>query len=117
MSEAEFDLDGYLHRIGVSGRPAPTLAGLQAMVVAHSAAIPYENVDVLLGRPPKLDVGALQAKLVRGGRGGYCFEQNLLLRAGLRALGFVTTGLLARVVRGFSADAPRLAAHMVLQVD
>jgi N-hydroxyarylamine O-acetyltransferase len=117
MSETDFDLDAYLRRIGMSDRPAPTLAGLHAVVAAHAATIPYENIDVLLGRPPRLDLATLQAKLVRGGRGGYCFEQNLLLRAGLRAIGFAATGLLARVVRGSAADAPRFAAHMVVGVD
>jgi N-hydroxyarylamine O-acetyltransferase len=117
MSETDFDLDAYLHRIGIAGRPAASLDGLRAVVAGHAGSIPYENLDVLLGRPPRLDLATLQSKLVRGGRGGYCFEQNLLLRAGLRALGFITTGLIARVVRGFPADAPRFAAHMVLRVD
>lgn len=117
MSETTFDLDCYLARIGLGGPPKPTLQGLGVIVGAHCAAIPYENIDVLLGRPPKLDLASLQAKMVRGGRGGYCFEQNLLLRAGLRALGFAATGMIARVVRGFPADAPRIAGHMVVRVD
>lgn len=117
MSETFFDLDAYLDRIGLSGRPDPTVATLRVVVAAHCAAIPYENIDVLLGRPPKLDLDSLQAKMVRGKRGGYCFEQNMLLRAGLRALGFTATGMLSRVVRGFPPDAPRFAAHMVVRID
>ncbi|HYZ63848.1 MAG TPA: arylamine N-acetyltransferase [Acetobacteraceae bacterium] len=117
MSETVFDLDAYLERIGLSGRPDPTLATLRAVVAAHSATIAYENIDVLLGRPPKLDLASLQAKMVRGKRGGYCFEQNALLRAGLRALGFAATGMIARVVRGLPADAPRMAGHMAVRVD
>jgi N-hydroxyarylamine O-acetyltransferase len=93
------------------------LQALGVIVGAHCAAIPYENIDILLGRPPKLDPASLQAKMLRGKRGGYCFEQNLLLRAGLRALGFTATGMIARVVRGFPADAPRNAGHMVVRVD
>jgi N-hydroxyarylamine O-acetyltransferase len=118
MSETTaFDLDAYLNRIGLDGPPKPTLEALSVIIGAHCAAIPYENIDVLLGRPPKLDLASLQAKLVRGKRGGYCFEQNLLLRAGLCALGFTATGMIARVVRGFPADAPRNAGHMVVKVD
>lgn len=116
MSEAEF-LDAYLDRIGLRGRLDPTLTTLRAVVAAHVATIPFENIDVLLGRPPKLDLASLQAKMVRGGRGGYCFEQNKLLRAALQALGFAATGLLARVVRGFPADAERVATHMAVRVD
>jgi N-hydroxyarylamine O-acetyltransferase len=117
MSETTFDLDAYLNRVGLDHRPEATLSGLRAVITAHSAAIPFENIDVLLGRPPKLDLASLQAKLVGKRRGGYCFEQNLLLRAALRELGFHVTGLMARVVRGFPADAPRFATHKVVRVD
>src|SRR5882757_228925 len=117
MSETHFDLDAYLARIGLTGRPDPTLESLRAVVAAHCMAIPFENIDVLLGRPPKLDLASLQAKLVQERRGGYCFEQNLLLRAGLRGLGFTASGMIARVVRGAPADAPRVACHMVVRVE
>jgi N-hydroxyarylamine O-acetyltransferase len=117
MSEPGFDLDAYLSRIGLAGPLAPTLGTLRRVVAAHCIAIAYENIDVLLGRPPQLDLTSLHAKLVAGRRGGYCFEQNMLLRAGLRALGFGAKGMLARVVRGLPADTPRGALHMVLRVD
>ena len=117
MDDPKFDLDAYLLRIGIERRLDPTLETLSVVVGAHCATFPYENIDVLLGRPPKLDLETLQAKMVRGQRGGYCFEQNALLRAALRALGFAATGLLARVVRGSSADAPAGACHMVVRVD
>jgi N-hydroxyarylamine O-acetyltransferase len=117
MSETAFDLDAYLDRIRLGRRPDPTLETLRMVVSGHCAVIPFENIDVLLGRAPKLDLGSLQAKMVRGKRGGYCFEQNLLLRAGLCALGFTATGMIARVVRGLPADAARGASHMVVRVD
>ncbi len=117
MSDDAFDVDAWLDRIGLRGRHAPTLATLRAVVAAHSATIPFENIDVLLGRPPKLDLDSLQQKMIAGGRGGYCFEQNILLRAGLTALGFRVSGLLARVIRGQAADASGPATHMMLRVD
>ena len=58
-----------------------TLHDLQPQVIA------FENLDPLLKRPVKLDAASLEAKLVKGGRGGYCFEQNLLFGHVLRALG------------------------------
>src|SRR5258707_15040569 len=107
MSETTtFGLDAYLDRIGLERPPKPTLEALSVIVGAHCAAIPFENIDVLLGRPPKLDLVSLQARMVHGKRGGYFFEQNLLLRAGLRALGFAATGLIARVVRGLPPRPP-----------
>ena len=117
MSGEQFDLGAWLDRIGYSGSRAPTLETLRGLVDAHSAAISYESMDVLLGRPPKLDLSSLQRKMIAGGRGGYCFEQNFLFRGGLRSLGFDVTSLQARVVRGLAIDAPRPMLHMVLQVN
>jgi N-hydroxyarylamine O-acetyltransferase len=117
MSDDAFDQSAWLRRIGHEGSRAPTLETLRAVVAAHSATISYESIDVLLDRPPRLDLGSLQQKMIAGGRGGYCFEQNMLFRAGLRSLGFTITSLQARVVRGLAIDAPRPALHMVLRVD
>ncbi len=117
MSGDEFDVDAWLGRIGYGGPRRPDLATLAALITAQTAAIPFENVDVLLGRVPKLDHAGLRAKLITGQRGGYCFELNSTFRAGLRALGFTVTGLLGRVIRGQEDDAPGPATHMALRVD
>jgi N-hydroxyarylamine O-acetyltransferase len=117
MSKDGFDQEAWLKRIGYAGSQAPTLATLQGLVSAHSSAIAYESIDVLLGRPPKLDLATLQNKMIGGGRGGYCFEQNMLFRGGLRAMGYQVTSLQARVVRGLDINAPRPMLHMVLRVD
>jgi N-hydroxyarylamine O-acetyltransferase len=71
----------------------------------------------MLGRPPKLDVPTLQHKMIASKRGGYCFEQNMLFRAGLRSFGYRITSLQGRVVRGLAIDAPRPAIHMLLKVE
>ncbi|OWJ61995.1 arylamine N-acetyltransferase family protein [Inquilinus limosus] len=112
-----FDLDAYLHRIGHDGPVAPDLATLQALVFRHACAIPFENLDPLLGRAPLLDPGSLQRKLVAGGRGGYCFEQNLLLRLTLLAIGFRVTAHTARVLWGQPEDHISARSHMLLRVD
>jgi N-hydroxyarylamine O-acetyltransferase len=112
-----FDLDGYLCRIGYEGPREPSLPVLRAIVAAHSAAIPFENIDVLLKRGVRLDIATLQSKLVQRRRGGYCFEQNTLLEAALRALGFSIATLVARVVRGLPESAATPRAHQILQVD
>jgi N-hydroxyarylamine O-acetyltransferase len=117
MSEDHFDQDAWLHRIGYGGKRAPVLETLRGVIAAHSAAISYESIDVLLDRPPKLDLDSLQRKMIASRRGGYCFEQNILFRGGLRSLGFDVTSLQARVVRGLAIDAPRPMLHMVLQVN
>ena len=117
MPDEAFDQDAWLTRIGYDGPRAPTLETLQALIAAHSRAIAYESIDVLLDRPPKLDLASLQGKMIAGQRGGYCFEQNILFRAGLRSLGYEVTSLQARVVRGLEIDAPRPMLHIVLRVD
>jgi N-hydroxyarylamine O-acetyltransferase len=117
MTNEEFDQDAWLARIGYAGSRAPTLETLQALVHAHAQAIAYESIDILLDRPPKLDLASLQHKMIHGRRGGYCFEQNMLFRGGLRSLGYDITSLQARVVRGLDVNAPRPMLHMILQVN
>jgi N-hydroxyarylamine O-acetyltransferase len=112
------DLDGYLARIGYDGPREPTLEVLCALHALHPAAIPFENLDPLLGRPVSLDLDALQSKLVGQRRGGYCFEQNALFRAALEAIGFVVTPLIARVVWMAPPDRPLGPRnHMLLKVE
>lgn len=109
------DLEAYLGRIGYSGRLQPDLAVLEAIHLAHATHIPFENLDILLKRPIRLDLASLQAKLVTGGRGGYCFEQNLLFSAVLQRLGFSVRQLAARVIYRSGRKLPRI--HMLLLVD
>src|ERR1700744_6304506 len=90
--DSEFRLQKYLARIGYSGPVAADLATLKALQTFHLDAIPFEAIDPLLRRPVKLDLASIQAKLVDGNRGGYCYEHNLLLRAALQAIGFKVTG-------------------------
>ena len=117
MTETLFDQQAWFDRIRYSGPPTPTLETLNKLIVAHAHAISYETLDIMLGRPPKLDVATLQSKMIAGRRGGYCFEQNMLFRAGLRSLGYRITSLQGRVIRGMEIDAPRPGIHMLLQID
>jgi N-hydroxyarylamine O-acetyltransferase len=117
MAVEHFDIDAWFSRIGYNASRDPTLGNLRLLVTAHATAIAYESIDVLLDKPPSLDPKLLQSKMIFGGRGGYCFEQNMLFRAGLLSLGYKVTSLQARVVRGLEIDAPRPMLHMVLRVD
>lgn len=117
MSETQFDLNAWFERIGYSGPTTPTLETLNRLIFAHAHSISYETLDIMLGRLPRLDVATLQSKMIGNKRGGYCFEQNMLFRAGLRSLGYRITSLQGRVVRGLEIDAPRPAIHMLLQVE
>ena len=114
---ADVDLDTYFRRIGYDGPRAPTLQTLRTLHELHLAAIPFEAIDVLLGHGLDISPAAVDAKLIHGGRGGYCFEHNGLFRRVLTALGFKTEILLGRVRWMAPAGAPaRPRTHMVSQV-
>jgi N-hydroxyarylamine O-acetyltransferase len=109
------DLKAYFDRIEYGGATSPALHVLEALHFAHATHLPFENLDILLGKPVLLDMASLQAKLVRGRRGGYCFEHNLLFAAALERLGFTVRRLAARVryrTRGLTP-----LTHMVLVVE
>jgi N-hydroxyarylamine O-acetyltransferase len=111
------DLDAYLRRVGWHGAVAADLATLHGLAIAHVAASPFENLNPLLGLPVELDPAALEQKLVHDGRGGYCFEQNLLFAEALRAIGFEVSGLIARVLWQHPEDAVTAQTHMLLRVE
>ena len=112
-----FDLAAYLDRVGYRGPVAPTLEVLRALHRLHPAAIAFENLDPFLGRPVELDIESLQRKIVEGGRGGYCFEQNLLIMEALGAIGFTVSGLGARVLWRQPDDAITPRGHMLLRIE
>ena len=82
------DLDAYFKRIGYSGDREPTLAVLRELHRLQPAAIAFENLSPLMGENVPIDAPSLHRKMVAEGRGGYCYEQNLLLGSVLDALGF-----------------------------
>ncbi|MFH8992624.1 arylamine N-acetyltransferase [Streptomyces sp. NPDC017940] len=111
----ELDIAAYLGRIGYGGEVKPDLATLRALHRAHVDSVPFENLEIMLGRPVLLDLAALQDKMVRQRRGGYCYEQNLLFAAALERIGFTVKGLAARVRAG--ASSTRAVTHMLLDVE
>jgi N-hydroxyarylamine O-acetyltransferase len=109
------DLDAYFRRIGYSGARTPSLKTLSGILSGHVAAIPFESFDVLLGRPIRLDVEGLQAKIVDGHRGGYCFEHASLMHAALEGVGFNPTRHASRVLL-FEPRNESVRQHMFLTV-
>lgn len=101
-----FDLDAYFARIGLPARVTPDAEGLGRLQREHRLSIPFENLDVRLGRGIRIDSASVFAKLVTARRGGYCFEQNRLFLDALAALGFAARPLLARVWLGAEAVPP-----------
>ena len=117
MPDPAPDLDAYFARTGYTGPRVATLAALHGIVAAHAQTIPFENLDVLLGRGIDLAPAAIEQKLVRQKRGGYCFEQNTLLLAVLGALGFRATPISARVRLRHPRDFTPPRTHVFLRVE
>lgn len=111
------NIDAWFERIGFAGSIAPSLETLSQLVQLHVAAIPFENLDPLMGVPVRLDLANLQQKLLFDRRGGYCLEHNLLFKAMLEELDFEVK-LHGSVVRWGHDDAEeRPQSHVVLTVD
>lgn len=111
----ENELARYLVRIGIDQCPATDEAGLAEVQRRHLLTIPFENIDILLGKPIELGVDQAVAKLVDAKRGGYCYEQNALCAAALLALGFDVDMVSSRVAAGPRGWGPPFD-HMALVV-
>jgi arylamine N-acetyltransferase len=111
------DVAAYFDRIGYRGPAEPTVDTVRALVAAHNGAIPFENLDPLMGVPvADLSAAALTDKLVHRRRGGYCYEHNGLMGYVLEQLGFGVERLAGRVV-WLNPDGPLPAqTHQVLSV-
>lgn len=91
------DIDQYLHRIGYRGDRTPTAETLRNLQITHLRAVPYENLEILAGREPSLEISEIFKKIVVARRGGWCYELNVLFANLLRALGFRLDMLSARI--------------------
>ncbi|MGI5380093.1 arylamine N-acetyltransferase family protein [Streptomyces sp. CA-251387] len=108
------DLDAYLARIGYRGPRDTSLEALRGLHRCHRDSVCFENVDIALGRKVSIDIDSVQRKIVQAGRGGYCYETNLLFAAALDRFGFPVTRLLVRIREGSSKR--RFRSHTALLV-
>jgi len=109
-------LNAYFDRIGFHAERKPTREVLRQLHRMHTESIPFENLSPLLGLGVPLDIPALLDKFTRQGRGGYCFEHNLLFQHVLQSLGFRTRALAARVRWNVPDDRQTARTHMLLLV-
>lgn len=111
------NLEAYFDRVNFAGPREASVDTLRALHALHPAAIPFENLDPLLGHRVHLDLQSIQRKLIANGRGGYCYEHNTLFAGVLTALGFRLTTLAARVVYGRLSPGNPRRSHMLLKVE
>jgi arylamine N-acetyltransferase len=110
------NVPAYLRRINYAGTAAPTPETLREVHRAHLFAVPFENLDIHIGRKIVCDEDTFLHKIVNERRGGFCYELNGAFAALLRALGFQVTLLSARVARSDGSDSPEFD-HLTLRVD
>lgn len=114
MEHDTLDTDRYLRRLGLDRRPPPTLATLADLQLRHIRSIAFETLSTMLRAPVPIDLASLQRKILEDGRGGYCYELNLLFLALLRELGFEARALSGRVVMGGGELSGIARTHLVL---
>lgn len=110
------NVSAYFDRIGYTGPAAPTAETLIDLHRAHMFTVPFENLDIGLGRKIVCDEASFVRKIVDLRRGGFCYELNGAFAALLRELGFQVTLLSARVPREDGSDGPAFD-HLILRVD
>ena len=110
------DTAAYLRRVGYRGTVAPTIETLRQLHRRHLETVPFENLDIPLGRRIEIEETASVRKVVEGRRGGFCYELNGAFGALLRELGFKVTLLSARVARKDGSEGPEFD-HLALRVD
>src|ERR1700722_1853593 len=110
------DVAAYLDRIGYRGPLNASIESLRGVHLAHLYAVPFENLDIILGRPVALGDAKLFDKIVTRRRGGFCYELNGMFGSLLRELGFRVTMLSAEVAREAGGFSPEFD-HLALRVD
>ena len=110
------DTSAYLDRIGYVGPTLPTAESLRSIHRAHLLTVPFENLDIALGRKIVCAEEAFLRQIVGNKRGGFCYQMNGAFAALLRALSFQVTLLSARVNREDGSPGPEFD-HLALRVD
>ena len=117
MNDSTLDLDAYLERIKYQGTINVSCQTLQNLHTSHTFNIPFENLDIHLGKPILLEPEALFDKIVRRERGGYCHELNGLFALMLKQIGFSVEYHMARVMYGAKSLRPRTHQMLLVTID
>jgi N-hydroxyarylamine O-acetyltransferase len=111
------DLEGYLARLGLADLDRrPSVESLRRLHAAHAERVPYENLEIQLGRPTTVDPVESAERIVARRRGGYCYHLNGAFSALLGALGYRVTRHVGGVQRTHQDSAGATAGHMALTV-
>lgn len=115
----DLNIQSYFEKIHFQNIARPDYETLSQLVKLQTRFIPFENVDAFTGISPSLQIDHIFGKLVYQQRGGYCYEQNLLLNYVLETIGFQRKILLARVLwkREDNSLPPKTHAFIIVSLD
>lgn len=116
MISDSFSLPAYCERIGFRGELHPDFATLKALMQHQLRSVPFENLDVLAGKPVSLNPDDIVAKIIGRRRGGYCYEINGLFGMALTALGVAWQFVAARPMF-YPVKRPRTHAALIVKLD
>lgn len=109
------DLKEYLNRIGYEGEPKLDLETFKKLHRCQVFSVPFENFDVYINGKVEIEKQAVLDKLIKHGRGGYCYELNGAFHDLLTAIGFKVKYLASRPMMGYTELRPK--THMMLMVE
>lgn len=81
-------ISAYLNRIGMKPPIDLDLSYLTQLQFAHQTQVPYENLNIMAGKPTSLDREDLYQKIIVNHRGGVCSELNTMYNWLLESLGY-----------------------------
>lgn len=111
------DIDAYFSRIKYTSNRDATLETLQQIQWHHLLAIPFETLDIHTIGNVDIAPDSIEKKIVVGGRGGFCYENNILFMHVLRKLGFDVTPIISRTRWNRPLDIASTPTHLVLKVN
>src|SRR5438046_8727305 len=84
INSRKVDAASYLKRIGYRGPLIPHIDVLRRLHHRHLLSVPFENLDIHLGRPIVLVQSYLSKKIVENARCGYCYKLKECFACGLK---------------------------------
>ena len=116
MLPENFKLADYLQRIAYTGAVNTDYATLKQLMTCHLQTVPFENLDVLAGKPIDLNPHMIVDKIVYRRRGGYCYEVNGLFAMALDSIGFAYRIVACRPMF-YPVRRPRTHAALVVKAE
>jgi N-hydroxyarylamine O-acetyltransferase len=109
-------VEDYLARIGVDRAAPPSLDALAELQARHLERVVFENLEIQRGRPTTVDYGESAERIVKRGRGGYCFHLNGAFGLLLEALGYDVSRRRGTVQPPPGTAPGRILNHLVVLV-